>query len=93
MSTEKETPELSKEELAARRIEITAFYKENIKHLKVQKEYEELLRDVEKARVERLQAQMFLAQAYAAQEEGGEKPEAAQEFEKEMAKAHSLKKS
>ena len=36
---------------------------------------------------------MFLAQAYAAQEEGGEKPEAAQEFEKEMAKTRTLKKS
>jgi len=36
---------------------------------------------------------MFLAQAYAAQEEGGEKTETAQEFEKEMAKAHKLKKS
>jgi len=93
MSTEKQAPELSKEELAERRVEITTFYKENIKHLKVQKEYEELLRDVEKARVERLQAQMFLAQAYAAQEEGGEKPEAAEEFEKEMAKTRTLKKS
>tara|TARA_B110000977_G_scaffold76266_1_gene102877 strand:+ start:550 stop:837 length:288 start_codon:yes stop_codon:yes gene_type:complete len=95
MSTEKQAPELSKEELAERRVEITTFYKENIKHLKVQKEYEELLRDVEKARVERLQAQMFLAQAYAAQEEGPEKlkPEAAQEFEKEMGKTRTLKKS
>lgn len=67
-----EQKELSKEEIKARREEITAFYKENIKHLKVQKEYEELLRDVEKARAERLQSQMFLAQAYAADEEGEE---------------------
>lgn len=67
-----EQKELSKEEIKARREEITAFYKENIKHLKVQKEYEELLRDVEKARAERLQSQMFLAQAYAAGEEGEE---------------------
>lgn len=79
-----EQKELSKEEIKARREEITAFYKENIKHLKVQKEYEELLRDVEKARAERLQSQMFLAQAYAAGEEGdpnqeGENPE--EEFE------------
>ena len=65
-----EQKELSKEEIKARREEITAFYKENIKHLKVQREYEELLRDVEKARAERLQSQMFLAQAYAAGEEG-----------------------
>lgn len=67
MSEEKNQPELSKEELQKRREEITAFYQENIKHLKVQKEYEELLRDVEKARAERIQAQMFLAQAYASQ--------------------------
>ena len=67
-----EQKELSKEEIKARREEITAFYKENIKHLKVQKEYEELLRDVEKARAERLQSQMFLAQAYAAGEENSE---------------------
>ena len=62
--------ELSPEDIKKRREEITAFYKENIKHLKVQKEYEELLRDVEKARAERVQAQVFLAQAYAAGEEG-----------------------
>lgn len=79
-----EQKELSKEEIKARREEITAFYRENIKHLKVQKEYEELLRDVEKARAERLQSQMFLAQAYAAGEKGdsnqeNENPE--EEFE------------
>lgn len=39
-----EETQLSKEELQKRRTEITAFYKDNIKHLKVQKEYEELLR-------------------------------------------------
>jgi len=75
MSQENQQVELSKEELQKRREEITAFYKENIKHLKVQKEYEELLRDVEKARAERLQAQMFLAQAYAAGEEQEAEPE------------------
>ena len=88
--SEQETPqELSKEELQKRREEITAFYKENIKHLKVQKEYEELLRDVEKARAERVQAQMFLAQAYAASEEPqeGEESEAARDFEMAMADA------
>lgn len=81
-----EQKELSKEEIKARREEITAFYKENIKHLKVQKEYEELLRDVEKARAERLQSQMFLAQAYAAGEEGEEESEANPEKEFEEAK-------
>lgn len=57
--------ELSEEEMVAKREEITAFYKENIEHLKVQLEYEGMLRDIEKARAERVQAQMFLAQAAA----------------------------
>lgn len=93
MSKEKQVePELSKEQLAERRVEITTFYKENIKHLKVQKEYEELLRDVEKARVERLQAQMYLAQAYAAQDEES-KSDAGKEFEKEVNTVRPLKRS
>ena len=57
--------DLSKEELAKRRAEVTKYYKENITHLKVQLQYEELLRDIEKVRAERVQAQMFLAQAMA----------------------------
>lgn len=60
-----EQTELSEKELAAKRIEITNFYKENIEHLKIQLEYEEMLRDIEKARAERVQAQMFLAQSMA----------------------------
>lgn len=103
MSTQEQPVELSKEELQKRREEITAFYKDNIKHLKVQKEYEELLRDVEKARAERLQAQMFLAQAYAAGEEGEQESnsdqpsEARADFEAAMSavnepKSRTLKK-
>jgi len=65
-------PKLSKEELAARRDEITSFYKDNIPHLEVQADYETLLAAIEKARAERMQAQMFMAQQYAAQKEGGE---------------------
>lgn len=86
MSEETNQQELSKEELQKRREEITNFYKENIKHLKVQKEYEELLRDVEKARAERIQAQMFLSQAYAAQNEEAEEEESdpAADFEAAM---------
>jgi hypothetical protein len=84
-----ENATLSKEEIAKRREEITNFYKENIKHLKVQKEYEELLRDVEKARAERIQAQMFLAQAYAAENPMDEAPESEEPSEaaKEFAAA------
>ena len=63
-------PEMSKEEMAARREEITQFYKDNIPHLEVQAEYEMLLATIEKSRAERMQAQMFMAQQYASQEEG-----------------------
>jgi soluble cytochrome b562 len=68
---EEKDPNLSKEELNARRDEITAFYKENIQHLEIQAEYEMLLATIEKARAERMQAQMFMAQQYADQKEGG----------------------
>lgn len=89
--------ELSPEDIKKRREEITAFYKENIKHLKVQKEYEELLRDVEKARAERVQAQVFLAQAYAAGEEPEEEldtdPEGDFRVATEDAPARKLKRS
>jgi hypothetical protein len=68
---EDKDPTLTKEELNARREEITAFYKENIPHLEVQAEYEMLLATIEKSRAERMQAQMFMAQQYADQKEGG----------------------
>jgi archaellum component FlaC len=60
--------ELSEKEMQAKKAEITAWYKDNIKHLKTQKEYEELLRDIEKLRAERLQAQQFIAQTMATQQ-------------------------
>lgn len=57
--------EMSKKELDTKRAEISKYYEENIPSLKVQLEYEELLRDIEKTRAERLQAQMFIAQTMA----------------------------
>ena len=63
---------ISKEELETRRKDITSYYEANIPHLKIQKEYEDLLRDIEKTRAERLQAQMFIAQTMAAPPEGEE---------------------
>ena len=75
-SLDQKQPELSKEELAARRKEITEFYTDNIPHLEKQAEYEMLLTTIEKARAERMQAQMFMAQQYAAQKgEGAPDPE------------------
>jgi len=63
------TPEeVSKKEMEAKREEITAYYKDSIKHLKVQVEYETLLKDIEVARAERIQSQMFIAQTMAGPE-------------------------
>jgi hypothetical protein len=62
--------QLSKEELAARRAEITKYYEEHIPSLKTQLEYEGLLRDIEKVRAERLQAQMFVQQTMTQQQAG-----------------------
>ena len=78
-----EQPTMTKEEIELRRKQITEFYKENIKNLKVQLEYEKLLTDIEKARAERIQAQMFIAQAYAEHPEDGDHDidKAEEEFE------------
>jgi hypothetical protein len=88
-SLDEKEPTLSKEELNARRDEITAFYKDNIEHLEIQAEYEMLLATIEKARAERMQAQMFMAQQYADQKEGGVNPESeeALAFKQAMEKA------
>ena len=82
-------PKLSKKELAERREEITAFYKDNIPHLEVQADYEMLLAQIEKSRAERMQAQMFMAQQYADQKEGSVNPdsEEGKAFQEAMAKA------
>jgi hypothetical protein len=61
--------EASQAEMKAKRDEITAYYKDSISHLKVQKEYETLLKEIETARAERVQAQTFLANAMAQQQQ------------------------
>jgi hypothetical protein len=53
---------MEKEDMEIRRREITAFYESNIPHLKVQKEYEELLCIIEETRARRIQAVMFMAE-------------------------------
>ena len=72
-----------------RREEITEFYKDNIPHLEVQADYEMLLAQIEKSRAERMQAQMFMAQQYATQKEGGVDPnsEEGKAFQEAMAQA------
>mgnify|MGYP003140320425 CR=1 FL=1 len=74
--------ELSKEEIAKRKQEVSNFYKENIKHLKIQKEYESLLTEIEELRAKRLQAQMFQAQTYQGMEENEEPSQASVDFDK-----------
>ena len=59
---------LSKEELQERREKITDYYRDHIPHLKVQLEYEQLLTEIEENRAKRAQAQKFLAQIMAPEE-------------------------
>lgn len=59
----------SKKEMDAKRAEVTAWYKESMVHLKVQLEYETILKDIEVARAERIQSQMFISQAMAGPEQ------------------------
>lgn len=56
--------QLSEKEIAERRKKITKYYQDQIEHLKVQLEYEELMTSIEESRAKRLQAQAFLAQAF-----------------------------
>lgn len=63
---------LSPEEVKARRADITKFYKEQLPHLKVQREYERLMTEIEEYRAKRLQAQAFLANAYETMEKDEE---------------------
>jgi hypothetical protein len=67
----KEAVELSQEELAAKRDEITKYYTDHIPHLQAQLDYENLLRDIEKTRAERMQAQAFMAKMAADPPEAG----------------------
>jgi hypothetical protein len=80
-------PILSEDQLRERREEITKFYKDNIPHLTVQAEYEELLATIDKARAERLQAQIFMAQATAQQNPSEEISKEEKEFKEAMEKA------
>ena len=75
MNTAPVEEQLSPEEVQARRTELTNFYKDGIKHLKVQKEYETLLTEIEEQRAKRMQASMFLANAFAKEEANNQNQE------------------
>ena len=76
-SAEEIAAEASKVEMDAKRAEITAYYKESLEHLKPQLEYETMLKDIEVARAERIQSQMFISQAMREQQEA--QPETGQQ--------------
>lgn len=54
--------ELSPEEYKERKEKLHEFYLKEAEYLQAQLEYEELLRDISKARAERLQADAFVLQ-------------------------------
>ena len=70
-----EEEQLSPEEIKERRQELTNFYKEGSKHLKVQLEYETLLTSIEEQRAKRMQASMFLANSFAKEEANNQNQE------------------
>ena len=72
--TTEDGTQLSPEELKERRDKITEYYQEHIPSLKTQLEYEGLLRDIEKVRAERLQAQMFVQNTMTQQQQGNTVP-------------------
>jgi len=64
--------ELSEKEYADRKEKLHTFYTNEIKYLSNQLKYEELLRDVSKARAERLQADAYVVQMTKSDEEGND---------------------
>jgi len=65
-----ENPEnLSPEELAARKEDMLAFYKESMPYLEAQFQYEKMLSEIDEMRLKRTQIQMTYAQMMAPPEE------------------------
>lgn len=54
---------MTKDSMKEKKEQMDSFYKENMKYLTTQVEYEKLLTEIEKLRAERINAQMFIAQA------------------------------
>lgn len=63
--TNQDNRELSPEEIKAYRMQMTEFYKTQIPTLKLQKEYETLLADIEEARAKRMTMTIRMAQMMA----------------------------
>jgi len=62
---ENQDPQMSIEEMKQRRDEITEYYNEEIPHLQVKADYEELITKIEKAKNERILGQLQMAQIMA----------------------------
>lgn len=65
---------LSPEELAAKKEEMLAFYKESMPYLEAQLAYEKMLSEIDETRFKRTQIQMQYAMMMAPPEEEGEMP-------------------
>ena len=65
---------LSPEELATKKEEMLAFYKESMPYLEAQLAYEKMLSEIDETRLKRTQIQMQYAMMMAPPEEEGEMP-------------------
>lgn len=70
--------DLTKEQVEARRKEISDYYESLIPHLKIQAEYESLLASIEESRAKRVASQQFIAQSMSSEPE--EDSKAKEEF-------------
>mgnify|MGYP003114318023 CR=1 FL=1 len=83
---------LSPEEVIAKRAEITKYYEDHIPALETQLQYETLLRDIEKTRAERLQAQMFITKSMAEPPAAPSAPVAKPEIKRPLKKKENATK-
>jgi hypothetical protein len=91
-TTETQNPQMSIEEMKERRDEITKYYEEEIPHLKVKAEYEELITKIERAKNERLLGQMQMAQMMAPPMEEGSQEENFKELSNQVKKENKERK-
>lgn len=91
-TNETQNPQMSIEEMKERRDEITKYYEEEIPHLKVKAEYEELITKIERAKNERLLGQMQMAQMMAPPMEEASQEENFKELSNQVKKENKERK-
>lgn len=86
-----ENQQFTDEEIAEKKEELMAFYKEQIEVLQLQKDYETLATEIEELRTRRLMAQVRQAQIVAPgpDEDGPETPEESAEIKKRVLRKES----